>query len=63
VAMLQFVDNELFNHLLNKGRKSKIAKTRQLASWAIKEIKKMKTSIASGNNMPNAGLVAAASES
>lgn len=40
--MLALVDNETFNHLFNKGKKSKTHKTRQLAAWAYKEIRKLK---------------------
>jgi len=41
-AMLQFVEREPFERLLNDGKRSKVMKTKTLATWAIKEIRKLK---------------------
>ncbi|XP_012229589.1 importin subunit beta-1 isoform X1 [Linepithema humile] len=43
VKLLPMVDTEPLNDLLLKGRKSRTHKTKQLASWAAKEIRKLKT--------------------
>jgi importin subunit beta-1 len=40
--MLPLADTELVNSLLNKGRKSKTPKVKTLATWATREIRKMK---------------------
>lgn len=40
--MLTLVDNDSVTELLNQGRRSKTTKTKTLASWATKEIKKLK---------------------
>lgn len=45
--MLQLLDNDLINDLLTKGRRSKIAKTKTLATWATKEIRKLKSAASS----------------
>ncbi|KAM7286013.1 importin subunit beta-1 isoform X2 [Ixodes scapularis] len=42
VSMLTLVDNDSVTELLNQGRRSKTTKTKTLASWATKEIKKLK---------------------
>ncbi|CAF4090911.1 unnamed protein product [Rotaria magnacalcarata] len=41
-AMLQFVEREPFEKLLAEGKRSKVMKTKTLANWAIKEIRKLK---------------------
>lgn len=41
-SMLPLVDNDTINDLLAKGRRSKVAKTKTLATWASKEIRKLK---------------------
>ncbi|UJR09591.1 hypothetical protein I4U23_013826 [Adineta vaga] len=41
-AMLQFIEREAFEKLLNDGKRSKTMKTKTLATWAIKEIRKLK---------------------
>lgn len=41
-AMLPLVDNEVIANLLNKGRRSKTTKVKTLATWATREIRKMK---------------------
>jgi len=42
-AMLPLVDKEPISQLLTKGRRSKTAKVKTLATWATREIRKMKT--------------------
>ena len=42
-AMLQFIDRDPFDKLLNDGKRSKVMKTKTLATWAMKEIRKLKT--------------------
>lgn len=42
-VMLQFVEREPFEKLLTEGKRSKVMKTKTLANWVIKEIKKLKT--------------------
>lgn len=42
--LLPFVDNQNISTILTKGRRSKAAKTKSLALWATKEIRKLKTS-------------------
>nr|XP_037268214.1 importin subunit beta-1-like isoform X1 [Rhipicephalus microplus] len=44
VQMLPLVDTEAISELLSQGRRSKTTKTKTLASWATKEIKKLKGS-------------------
>ncbi|XP_024882019.1 importin subunit beta-1 isoform X5 [Temnothorax curvispinosus] len=41
--LLPMVETDPLNDLLAKGRKSRTHKTKQLASWAAKEIRKLKT--------------------
>lgn len=41
--MLQFVEREPFDKLLSEGKRSKITKTKTLATWAMKEIRKLKS--------------------
>jgi importin subunit beta-1 len=41
-SILQFVEREAFEKLLAEGKRSKIMKTKTLANWAIKEIRKLK---------------------
>ncbi|XP_054707548.1 importin subunit beta-1-like [Uloborus diversus] len=41
-SMLPLVDNEIINDLLTKGRRSKTTKAKTLATWASKEIRKLK---------------------
>lgn len=41
-SMLALVDNDTINDLLAKGRRSKVSKTKTLATWASKEIRKLK---------------------
>lgn len=41
-SILPFIENDLINAMLNKGRKSKTNKVKTLATWATKEIRKMK---------------------
>ncbi|KAJ8320922.1 LOW QUALITY PROTEIN: hypothetical protein KUTeg_002509 [Tegillarca granosa] len=41
--ILQFVDKEPFQGLLTKGRRSKTQKCKTLATWATKEIRKLKS--------------------
>ncbi|CAF1129422.1 unnamed protein product, partial [Adineta ricciae] len=41
-AMLPFVEREALEKLLNDAKRSKHAKTKTLASWAMKEIRKLK---------------------
>ena len=40
--MLPLVDKEAMNQLLTKGRRSKTSKTKTLAQWATREIRKLK---------------------
>ena len=40
--MLQFFDREPISSLLTKGRRSKAPKTKQLATWATRELRKLK---------------------
>ena len=40
--MLPLVDKETMNQLLTKGRRSKTSKTKTLAQWATREIRKLK---------------------
>lgn len=42
-VMLQFVEREPFDKLLSEGKRSKITKTKTLATWAMKEIRKLKS--------------------
>jgi len=42
-SILQFLENEAFEKLLAEGKRSKVMKTKTLANWAIKEIRKLKT--------------------
>ncbi|XP_055926043.1 importin subunit beta-1-like isoform X2 [Argiope bruennichi] len=41
-SMISLVDNDIINELLTKGRRSKTVKTKTLATWATKEIRKLK---------------------
>jgi len=41
-AILQMLDKESINDMLTQGRRSKTSKTRTLATWATKEIRKLK---------------------
>jgi importin subunit beta-1 len=41
-SILQFVEQEAFEKLLAEGKRSKVMKTKTLANWAIKEIRKLK---------------------
>ncbi|GAB1607726.1 importin subunit beta-1 isoform X1 [Argonauta hians] len=41
-AMMPFVDKDSIQGLLTKGRRSKVSKAKTLASWATKEIRKLK---------------------
>ncbi len=41
-SILQFVENDAFEKLLAEGKRSKVMKTKTLANWAIKEIRKLK---------------------
>jgi importin subunit beta-1 len=41
-SILQFVEREAFEKLLAEGKRSKVTKTKTLANWAIKEIRKLK---------------------
>lgn len=41
-TMLPLVDNEAITELLAQGRRSKVTKAKTLASWATKEIKKLR---------------------
>lgn len=41
-VMTQFVERETFEKLLTEGKRSKVVKTKTLATWAIKEIRKLK---------------------
>ena len=41
-SILQFVERDSFEKLLTEGKRSKISKTKTLATWAIKEIRKLK---------------------
>ncbi|XP_042897818.1 importin subunit beta-1 isoform X1 [Parasteatoda tepidariorum] len=45
--MLRDVDNEVISELLTKGRRSKTSKTKTLATWASKEIRKLKNAASS----------------
>lgn len=40
--MLQLLDKEGITQLLTKGRRSKTAKTKTLATWSTREIRKLK---------------------
>jgi len=42
-AMLPLVDKECITQLLTKGRRSKTAKVKTLATWSTREIRKMKS--------------------
>ncbi|XP_035206788.1 importin subunit beta-1-like isoform X2 [Stegodyphus dumicola] len=42
-SMLPLLDNEIINDLLTKGRRSKTSKTKTLATWATKEIRRLKS--------------------
>ncbi|XP_013779228.1 importin subunit beta-1-like isoform X1 [Limulus polyphemus] len=46
-SMLPLLDNEIISDLLTKGRRSKATKTKTLASWATKEVKKLKNAASS----------------
>jgi len=41
-ALLPYVDNEAVQEMLTQGRRSKAGRTKTLATWATKELKKMK---------------------
>uniref|UniRef100_A0A182TCK9 Importin subunit beta-1/Transportin-1-like TPR repeats domain-containing protein n=1 Tax=Anopheles maculatus TaxID=74869 RepID=A0A182TCK9_9DIPT len=40
--MLQFVEDSSITELLNDGKNSRTARTKKLATWALKEIKRLK---------------------
>ena len=44
-AMLPLVENEPIQHMILKGKRSKNTKTRTLAVWALKEVKKLRTNV------------------
>jgi len=44
VNILQLLDKEPITNMLTKGRRSKTAKTKALATWATREIRKLKNS-------------------
>lgn len=46
-SMLPLLDNEIINEFLTKGRRSKTTKTKTLATWAAKEIRKLKNASSS----------------
>lgn len=46
-SMLPLLDNEIINDFLTKGRRSKTTKTKTLATWAAKEIRKLKNAASS----------------
>ena len=41
-VMVQFVERDAFEKLLAEGKRSKVMKTKTLATWAMKEIRKLK---------------------
>jgi importin subunit beta-1 len=41
-SILPFVEREPFEKLLAEGKRSKVMKTKTLANWAMKEIRKLK---------------------
>ncbi|XP_013772921.1 importin subunit beta-1-like isoform X2 [Limulus polyphemus] len=45
--MLPLLDNDVISDLLTKGRRSKATKTKTLASWATKEVRKLKNVVSS----------------
>lgn len=45
--LLDILDVEPVNELLTQGRRSKINKTKSLANWATKEIRKLKQNTSS----------------
>ena len=47
VAVLPHVEKENINNLLTKGRRSKTQKTKTLATWATREIRKLKNASSS----------------
>jgi importin subunit beta-1 len=42
-VMTQFVERDVFEKLLAEGKRSKVMKTKTLATWVIKEMRKLKT--------------------
>ncbi|ULU11419.1 hypothetical protein L3Y34_015100 [Caenorhabditis briggsae] len=48
--IVRFFTSENVNNMLQKGRKSKVGKTKSMANWATKEIKKYTSSGAAGFN-------------
>jgi len=44
-AMLALVENDTIRNMLLKGKRSKVTKTRTLSVWALKEMKKLQTSV------------------
>ena len=46
-AILPLVDNEAIGDLLTQGRRSKTARTKTLATWATKELRRMKNATSS----------------
>uniref|UniRef100_A0A1I7ZA47 Importin N-terminal domain-containing protein n=1 Tax=Steinernema glaseri TaxID=37863 RepID=A0A1I7ZA47_9BILA len=42
VMLMGLIDNEVFNGMLTKGRRSKSSKTKTLCSWVTKEMRKLK---------------------
>lgn len=49
--LLPLVDKKIFHALLQEGRHSKVSKTRALAVWSSKEIRKLK--VWAGANLPS----------
>ena len=45
-AILPFLDSDVIHDMLGKGRRSRVSRTKMLATWAIKELRKLKTSTA-----------------
>ncbi|XP_021937576.1 importin subunit beta-1 [Zootermopsis nevadensis] len=45
--MLPLLDVEPINELLSQGRRSRVSKTKTLATWATKEVRKLKTATSS----------------
>lgn len=41
--MVPFIDNQNISALLARARRSKAAKTKSIALWALKEIRKLKS--------------------
>lgn len=41
-SILQFVERDVFEKLFTEGKRSKVMKTKTLANWVIKEVRKLK---------------------